>query len=77
LFKCYPVGQRFQFVVRRVDVNVRQEQKQVEADELDAVHFRRGGQGQHRVQIVRRLGARPRPPWPSSPTGAAARTSSA
>jgi hypothetical protein len=49
------VGQTLQIVVRRVDADVRVEQEQVESVELDAVHFSRRGQVEHRVQLDGRL----------------------
>ena len=41
---------------RRVDVDVRGEQEQVDAVELDAVDLGRGGQVEHRVEVDGRLG---------------------
>ena len=49
---------RFKIVVRGVDVDVRIEQEQIDAVELDAVDFGRGRQVEHRVEIDRRLGIR-------------------
>ena len=52
------VGQLLQIVVARVDVDVRGEQKQIDAVELDAVDLGRGRQVEHRVEIDRRLRTR-------------------
>ena len=52
------VGQRLEVVVGGVDVDVRSEEEQIDAVELDAVDLGRGRQVEHRVEIDRRLGAR-------------------
>ena len=51
------VGELLQVVVGRVDVDVRGEQEQVDAVELDAVDLGLGGQVEHRVEVDERLGA--------------------
>ena len=51
------VGQRLDLVVAGVDIDVRREQKQVDAVELHAVDLGRGGQIEHRIQVDRRLAA--------------------
>ena len=52
------VGEPLEVVVGRVDADVRIEQEQVDAVELDAVDLRVRGQVEHRVEIDRRLGVR-------------------
>ena len=52
------VGEPFQIVVGRVDADVRVEEKQIDAVELDAVHFGRRRHVEHRVEVDRRLGIR-------------------
>ena len=51
------VGQLLQVVIRRIDADVRIEEEQIDAVELDAVHLRLRGVVEHRVEIDRRLGA--------------------
>src|SRR5574340_467745 len=42
-------------VVRGIDIDVRREQEQIDAVELDAIHFRRRRQVEHRIQLDRRF----------------------
>ena len=51
------VGQLLQVVIRRIDADVRIEEEEIDAVELDAVHFRLRGVVQHRLEIDGRLGA--------------------
>ena len=51
------VGQLLQVVVRRIDADVRIEEEEIDAVELDAVHLRLRGVVEHRLEIDRRLGA--------------------
>ena len=53
------VGQALQIVVGRVDADVRVEQEQVDAVELDAVHLGGGGEVEHGVEVDGRFRVRP------------------
>ena len=53
------VGQGFEFIVGRVDVDMRVEEEQIDAVEPHALDFGVGGQVEHGIQVDRRFAARP------------------
>ena len=57
-FRPHLVRQALQAVVVNVNADVRVEEKQVHALELDAIHFRPGGQLEHGIEVQARFGAR-------------------